>query len=267
LSSSVTAISGAAIIRRAGREDENREPNQQTPYRRFDRAEKLRLRNDGGERPAGKGQRGQGDRIGVGAGDEPHLASGLLVAFVGAAGRLERALRDRQQRLIRALHVGLVGVRIGRGDRASAAAEDERGAGLADRKLRQKLREPRVLDDDGKYALAFLVDIDRADKGDRRTQAHGMRGDLEPARLVARDAFLVPFLIGDDEIGAFEATLLELDVIDDHLVGVDAPLHHAVDRSDLHHLQAQIAELVRGEEVAVRPAECHPGDARLRLEL
>ena len=86
-------------------------------------------------------------------------------------------------------------------------------------------------------------------------------------RLVARDAFLVPFLVGDDEIRAFEAALLELDVADDHLVGVDAPLHHAVDRCDLHHLQAQIAELVRGEEVAVRPAERHPGDARLRLQL
>src|SRR4029077_9301455 len=146
----------------------------------------------------------------------------------GAAGRLEGALRDRQQRLILGLNFGLVGGPIGRGDFASAAGAGETRGALAARKLRQKLREPRVFDDDGKYALAFLVDIDRADKGDRRTQADRVRGDLEPARLVARDAFLVPFLIGDDEIRAFEAALLELNVVDDHLVGVDAPLHHAV---------------------------------------
>ena len=81
------------------------------------------------------------------------------------------------------------------------------------------------------------------------------------------NALLVPFLIGDFVIRAFKPALLELDIADDHLILVDPAFDHAVDLADLHHFQAEIAELVRGEKRPVRPAERHPGNARLRLQL
>ena len=77
----------------------------------------------------------------------------------------------------------------------------------------------------------------------------------------------VPFLIGDTVIGVLEPALFELNVADHHLIFVDPPLNHAVNRGDFHHFQAQIAELMRGKKRAVRPAECHPRDARLCLQL
>ena len=56
------------------------------------------------------------DRIGIAGGDQPHLARNFLVAVVGAAGLFHGALGDRQQRLIRPLHVDFVGIRIRRCD-------------------------------------------------------------------------------------------------------------------------------------------------------
>ncbi len=94
-----------------------------------------------------------------------------------------------------------------------------------------------------------------------------MSRDVEPARFVGGDGRTKPFLFGHRIVGIFEAPLLELDIADHHLIFVDAPLDDAVDRRDFHHFQRQIAELVRGKERAVRPAERHPGDVRLRLQL
>ena len=87
------------------------------------------------------------------------------------------------------------------------------------------------------------------------------------ARLVGFDDVPIPFLVGNLVIGVFEAALLEFDIADHDLIFVDAPFDHAVDRRDFHHFQAQVAELMRGKERVVRPAERNPRDARLRLQL
>ena len=79
--------------------------------------------------------------------------------------------------------------------------------------------------------------------------------------------FLIPFLVGDFVIGVFKPALLELDIADDHLILVDPAFDDAIDLADFHHLQAEIAELMRGEKRPVRPAERDPGNARLRLQL
>ena len=186
---------------------------------------------------------------------------------VGGASLLQRHLRHPQQRLIVTLHVHFVGVRIRRCDHRAVAAEDERRTGLSYRQLRQELRQARVFDDDGEHTLAFLIDVDRAGISDRRTQTDRKRTYLEPARLVFDNALLVPFLIGDLVIGVFEPALLKFDVADNDTIFVDAAFDDAVDLADFHHLKAKIAELVRGEKRVVRPAERHPGNARLRLQL
>ena len=129
------------------------------------------------------------------------------------------------------------------------------------------MRQPRVLDNDREHALASLINVDRAGIGNRRTQTDWKSGHLEPARFVLLNAFFVPFLASDFVISAFKPALLEFDVADDHFILVDAAFDDAVDFPDLHHFEAEIAELVRGEKRTVRPAECGPGNARLRLQL
>ncbi len=178
-----------------------------------------------------------------------------------------RALGNRQQRLIRSLHFDFIGVRIGRGDDLSVAAENKGGAGFPHGQLRQELCEPGVFDDNGEHTLPLLIDVHRAGIGDRRTLAYRKVRDLEPARFLVRDAFAVPFLIGDNVVGVLESALLELNVADHDLIGVDAAFDCAFAGRDLHHFQAEVAELVCGKEIAVRKAESDPGDARLRLQL
>ncbi len=90
---------------------------------------------------------------------------------------------------------------------------------------------------------------------------------IEPARFVGLHSAPVPFLIGNDVIGIIESAFLELDVPNHHPILVDASLDRAVDGRDFHHFQSKIAELVRGEEISVRPAEGDPRDVLLRLQL
>jgi hypothetical protein len=94
-----------------------------------------------------------------------------------------------------------------------------------------------------------------------------MGSDLEPARFVAFYFFLIPFLTSDVVIGIFEPALLKFDVSNHDLVLIDATLDHSVDRCDFHHFEAEVAELVRGKKCPVGPAEGHPRDARLCLQL
>ena len=83
----------------------------------------------------------------------------------------------------------------------------------------------------------------------------------------ALNALFVPFLIGDFVIGVFKPALLEFDVADHDLIVIDSAFDDAVDLADFHHFEAKVAELVGGEKRIVRPAERHPRDARLRLQL
>ena len=174
---------------------------------------------------------------------------------------------DRQQRLIGSLRVDLVGLRIRCGDGAAVAVEDERGAGFSDLELRQKPRQPRVFDENGKNAFALCIDVDRAGKGDRGTRADGVIGDIEPARIFGLDAVAVPILLEDGVGGVLEPAAFELDVAHDGFVLIDPALDLALDQIDFHHLDAGIAELVGGEERIVRPAERDPRNRRLRLQL
>src|SRR5260370_36042750 len=94
----------------SGGENENCQPNEQLPYRPLDRTKKLSFRNDGRERPTGKGERRQSNRIGIAGSDQPYPARSLPVAVVRAAGLFYRALSDREQRLIVPLQVDLSGI-------------------------------------------------------------------------------------------------------------------------------------------------------------
>jgi hypothetical protein len=186
------------------------------------------------------------------------LLHDLLVDVVRASGLLYRALRDRQQRLIRPLHIDLVGVRIGRCDDAAVTPQNERRARMSDREIGEKLGEPRVFDDDCENALAFPVDIDRTGIGDRRTRSNRMDQYVEPTRFVGLRSVAIPFLIGDNVVGVLESPRVKLNVSDHHIIFVDTALDGAVDGRDLHHFQSEIAELMRGEEGCVRPAERDP---------
>src|SRR5262249_37790518 len=119
--------------------------------------------------------------------------------------------------------------------------------------------------DDRQHALALLINIDRSRIGDGRALADRVGGDFEPARLAILDTLSVPLLIGHDEIGVFKPALLEFDVADHHPVLIDTALADAIDRGDLHHFEAEIAQFMRGKEGTVRPAERHPRYGRLRL--
>ena len=212
-----------------GDNDETGESDEQIPDRALDRSQKLGFRNDGRKRPAWKVERRQSDGIGVAGGDITHWSGAFFAGVVGAAGLHQRAARDRQQHLIGPLHVDFVRVGIGRGDGRAVAAQDECGAGFADRKLGQKLREAGVLDDDRQHALALLIDIDRTGIDDRGTRSDRMGADFEPGGLVAFDAFPIPFLIGDEVRGILEPPLLELNVADHDLIIVDPAFDRAVD--------------------------------------
>src|SRR5260370_26769112 len=144
----------------AGGKNENCQADEQMPYRCFNRTKKLRFRNDGRERPTGKGKRRQIDSIGISAGDQSYLVRNLFIAVVGAAGLFDRAMGDWQQRLIPPLHTDFISILIGGGDGGPISTQDESCAGFSDGELRQKLREPRVFDDNCKHTLPFLVHVD-----------------------------------------------------------------------------------------------------------
>src|SRR5260370_42279649 len=73
----------------AGGKNENCQADEQMPYRRFNRTKKLRFRNDGRERPTGKGERREIDCIGIAAGHQSYLARNPVIAVVNAAGLFE----------------------------------------------------------------------------------------------------------------------------------------------------------------------------------
>src|SRR5437764_10787089 len=105
-----------------------------------------------------------------------------------------------------------VGVLIRRGHEFASAIEDECGSGMPDLELRQKTREPRVFDDNGKNALPLLIDVDWTGKCDRRLFAGRMVADLEPLGLLGLDSSLEPGPLGDPEIGRLESAIGAFDV-------------------------------------------------------
>lgn len=60
----------------------------------------------------------------------------------------------------------LISVLVRCRDEIAIAVEDESRSRTSDLELREKTREPGIFDDDGKHALALLVDVDRPCKGD-----------------------------------------------------------------------------------------------------
>ncbi len=149
----------------------------------------------------------------------------------------------------------------------AATVDDEGGPRAPDLELRQEARKPGIFDDDRQDALALLIDVDRPRERDRRPLAGGMVRHPEPLRLVRAEPGLEPGLIGNAERGRLEAAVGELDVAGHHVIFIDAALAGMIRQRDLHHLQAAVAELVRGEEGAIGPTEGDPGNRRLRLQL
>src|SRR5262245_49435638 len=117
-----------------------------------------------------------------------------------------------------------VGILVGRGDQFAAAAEDERRSRAPDLELGKETRKSRIFDDNGEDALAFLIDIDRSRKCERRTRADRMINDVKPLRAVGAHAGLEPGTVGDKEIGRLETASLEFDVARNHLIFVDPAL-------------------------------------------
>ena len=225
LSSSTTTINGAAMMRRASHADSRPAARMRTarPISSWRIVasigpKKFLFRDHGRQRPAGKGKRRQGDRIGL---------AGLLPAVTWPAAFVSEPAPPACRTALRAIDskgwsarcmfnssASGSGAAIG----AAVAAKNESRAGLADRELRQELGEAGIFDDDGEHALTFLVDVDRSGKGDRRPRSHRMDRDVEPARLVGGNRRAKPFLFGHRIVGIFEAPLLELDIADHHLV-------------------------------------------------
>jgi hypothetical protein len=81
------------------------------------------------------------------------------------------------------------------------------------------------------------------------------------------DFFPIPFLTSNVVSGVLKSAFRKFDISDDDLILIDTALDDSVDGRDFHHFQAEIAELVRSNKCSVRPAERHPRDTRLRLQL
>ncbi len=109
------------------------EADREPPRRRLDRPEELFLGKHGREHPVGEGERRQRHRVGLVVDDVAH-GHGRVDAHVRPFQRMrERALGDRQQRLIGEVDRRcLIGLGVGHGDDAVLAGEDEGGAGAAD---------------------------------------------------------------------------------------------------------------------------------------
>src|ERR1700739_3552735 len=160
-----------------------------------------------------------------------------------------------------------VGLLIWRRNQLATVVEDEGGAGAPNLELGKKIREPAIFDDDGEDTLPLLIDIDRACECDRWTLPDRMVKGLEPLRSPGPHRGLEPGLVGDMEIGRHELALFEFDISRNDRIFVDPTLAGMIGQRYLHHLQMFAAKLVRGEKRAVGPAEGHPGDRRMRLQL
>jgi hypothetical protein len=122
----------------------------------------------------------------------------------------------------------LVGVLVGRGNQFSAVVEDKSGPGTSHFKLRQEMSKPGVFDDDGKDALTFLVDVDRAGERDRPALADRMVDHSRPSRPVGLDRSLEPGLVDDAEVCWRELAGLEFDVAGDDGIFIDPALTRMV---------------------------------------
>ena len=178
---------GEPCRQKPGKDDQDREANQQFPDRHLHRSEKFRLGHDSHQRPARKRNRRQYRLIRLSV---PRHLGVKRLAFTGVvgAGVLDRIDRDRKQRMIGLQRHHLVGVRIGRGDDLAVSFEDEGARRLSDRELRQEIRDARQLDDDGDDAGGLLVDADRRREGRRQPLAARMRGQRHPVFVVALDS-------------------------------------------------------------------------------
>src|SRR6266849_3645928 len=240
---------------------------EQLANRRLHRPEKLCFRNHRRQRPAGKGKRRQCYFIGFAIPDRPDPMRQSLAHIITPRRLFCSALCDRQQRLIGSLRVYLVSIPIRRRDNRAVPIENEGGSRLSDSELRQKLRQPRILNNDAENALTFLIDVDRARERDRGPLADRMGRDIEPLGIFGLHTAPKPFLIGDRIGGVFKAAVFELDIARYHFVLVDTAPKSAVHLVDFHHFKAGVTELVGGEKRAVGPAERDPRDTRLGLQL
>ncbi len=248
----------------SGADDQHRKADHEPADRHLHRAEEFGFRHHRHQRPAGKGDRRQHRLICLAVVRDLAAKRFALARIVGAAGLADRVDRDGQQWMIGLERIQFVGVRIGRGDHPAAAVEQEGAGRFADGELRQEIRDPRQLDDDGEHTGALLLDVDR--RGQHRGQpfAGGMGGQDRPVLVVGRHRLAKPRLVGDRVSGVLDAAVLEPDIVAGIFILIDP--QPALGR-DLEHLDAGIAELVPGEERAVRPAERDPGNGRLRLQL
>ena len=158
----------------------------------------------------------------------------------------------------------LAGVRIRRRDHAAIPLEDEGAGRLADRELRQKIRDTRQLDNDRQHAGGPVIDLNGSSERRGQPFAARMRGKRRPVLVIGPNRFAKPFLIGDRIFGVLEPAAREREIVANVFVPVDP---HLAVRRDLEHFDDGIAELVPGKERSVRPGECDPGNGRLRQQL
>ena len=127
----------------SGADDQHRKADHELADRHLHRAEEFRFRHHRHQRPAGKGDRRQHRLICLAVCVTWLLKQVRPRPDCRQLPRLpDRVDRDGQQWMIGLQRVQLVGIRIGRGDHAAAAVEQEGAGRFADGKLRQEVRDP-----------------------------------------------------------------------------------------------------------------------------